>query len=41
LDAGRSYPFVICRLNEKGDAQNLVVNVLVEKVQERAIGKIS
>lgn len=41
LDAGRSYPFVICRLNEKGVTQKLVVNVLVEKVQEKAIGKIS
>lgn len=41
LDAGRSYPFLVCRINEKGIPQKLVINVLIEKVQERAIGKIS
>lgn len=41
LDAGRSYPFIIFRLNEKGVTQKLVINILVEKVQEKVIGKIS
>lgn len=40
LDAGRSYPFEVCRA-ENGKAQTLILNVLVEKVQEKAIGKIS
>lgn len=41
LDAGRSYPFIISRLNAAGAPQKLVMNVLVEKVQEKVIGKIS
>lgn len=41
LDAGRAYPFVICRMDAKGPPQKLVLNILVEKVQEKAIGKIS
>ncbi len=41
LDAGRNYPFEIYRKNEDGIPQKLTIRVLVEKVQERAIGKIS
>jgi S1-C subfamily serine protease len=41
LDAGRSYPFVICRAKANGISEKLVVNVLIEKVQEKVIGKIS
>lgn len=41
LDAGRSYPFVVYRKGAPGVQQRLVINVLVEKVQEKAIGKIS
>jgi len=40
LEAGRNYPFEVCRL-EKGKVQKLTVYILVEKVQEKAIGKIS
>lgn len=40
LDAGRSYPFGICRM-VNGQVQKLTINILVEKVQEKAIGKIS
>lgn len=41
LDAGRSYPFVVYRKAAPGAQQRLVFNILVEKVQEKAIGKIS
>lgn len=41
LDAGRTYPFVVWRKDDKGNQMKLVINVLVEKVQEKAIGKIS
>lgn|GEM_PF-1741955 len=41
LDAGRNYPFVIYRKDDRGIQQKLAINVLVEKVQEKAIGKIS
>ena len=41
LDAGRTYPFIICRMDANGIPQKLVLNVLIEKVQEKAIGKIS
>jgi S1-C subfamily serine protease len=40
LDAGRSYPFEICRM-VNGQVQRATINILVEKVQEKAIGKIS
>ena len=40
LDAGRAYPFEICRM-VNGQVQRLTINILVEKVQEKAIGKIS
>jgi S1-C subfamily serine protease len=40
LEAGLSYPFEICRLIN-GQVQKITLNILVEKVQERAIGKIS
>ncbi len=39
LEAGRSYPFMVFRMD--GTPQKLVINVLIEKVQEKAIGKIS
>ncbi len=41
LDAGRSYPFMVWRKSVAGVPQKLVINVLIEKVQEKAIGKIS
>lgn len=40
LEAGQRYPVEVCRI-ENGQAQKLTLNVLVEKVQEKAIGKIS
>lgn len=40
LEAGQRYPVEVCRM-ENGNAQKLTLNVLVEKVQEKAIGKIS
>ncbi|MBX9805243.1 MAG: PDZ domain-containing protein [Alphaproteobacteria bacterium] len=41
LDAGREYPFEIYRRDPTGASQKITVNVLVRKVQEKAIGKIS
>lgn len=40
LEAGRSYPFEICRATN-GQIQRISINILVEKVQEKAIAKIS
>ena len=40
LEAGIKYPFKVCRKTKEGTA-TIERNVLVEKVQERAIGKIS
>ena len=40
LEAGLSYPFEICRV-QNGQVQRLTLSILVEKVQEKAIGKIS
>jgi S1-C subfamily serine protease len=40
LEAGRSYPFEVCRATN-GQIQRLSLNILVEKVQEKAIAKIS
>lgn len=41
LDAGREYPFEVCRRDAKGIPNKVVFKVLVKKVQEKAIGKIS
>ena len=40
LEAGRHYPFEVCRL-ENNKVEKVTVNILVEKVQEKALGKIS
>jgi S1-C subfamily serine protease len=40
LDAGKRYPFEVCRL-VNGQVQTLTLNILVEKVQEKQIAKIS
>jgi len=40
LEGGRKYPFRVCRKTQDGTVM-VDVLVLVEKVQERAIGKIS
>lgn len=40
LDAGQSYLFEVYRV-ENGKPQILTINVLIEKVPEKAIGKIS
>jgi C-terminal processing protease CtpA/Prc len=40
LEAGVSYPFEVCRL-VAGQPQRLTIKILVEKVQEKAIEKIS
>ena len=39
LEAGRKYPFRIHRRTEKG-AKILEINILIEKVQEREMGKV-
>lgn len=41
LDAGREYPFEVCRRDATGISHKEVFKVLVKKVQEKAIGKIS
>jgi S1-C subfamily serine protease len=41
LDAGRKYPFEVYRTDAKGKHQKFTLYVLIEKVQERNIGKIS
>jgi S1-C subfamily serine protease len=41
LDAGRKYPFEVCRPGILGKHQKLTLYVLIEKVQEKKIGKIS
>ncbi len=48
LEGGRKYPFRIYRMTEKSESKYLIAhvlifkaNILVEKVQERAIGRIS
>jgi C-terminal processing protease CtpA/Prc len=41
LDAGREYPFEVCRRDARGIPHRDVFKVLVKKVQEKAIGKIS
>lgn len=40
FDAGIKYPFEVFRIVE-GTPQKLTLNILIEKVQERSIGKIS
>jgi S1-C subfamily serine protease len=40
LDPGSSYPFKICRLVD-GKIQQLTLLILIEKVKEKAIAKIS
>jgi C-terminal processing protease CtpA/Prc len=40
LDAGRKYPFKVCRKTQEGTV-TLEIFILIEQVQERAIGKIS
>ena len=40
LDAGKRYPFDVCRL-VNGQVQKLAINILVEKVKEKEIAKIS
>ena len=40
LDAGRKYPFKVCRKTQEGTV-TLEISILIEQVQERAIGKIS
>jgi len=42
LEAGQKYSFVVFRTNPLGTPiQKLTLNILIEKVQEKAIGKIS
>ena len=41
LDAGRKYPFEVCRAQGHGKHEKFTLYVLIEKVQERKIGKIS
>jgi C-terminal processing protease CtpA/Prc len=40
LEAGRRYPFKVCRQTPAGPA-TLKIDILVEQVQERSIGKIN
>jgi S1-C subfamily serine protease len=40
LEAGRKYPFKVCRKTQKR-IEILEINILIEKVQEKVIGKIS
>ena len=41
LDAGRRYSFDVCRVDAGGNPQKLTISILVEKVTENVIGKIS
>lgn len=48
LEGGRKYPFGIYRMTEKSESKYFIAhvlifkaNILIEKVQERAIGRIS
>lgn len=40
LEAGRKYPFKVCRKTEEGTV-TLEIDILVEQVQEQAIAKLS
>jgi C-terminal processing protease CtpA/Prc len=40
LEAGRKYPFKVCRKTQEGTV-TLEIDILIEQVQEQAIGKLS